>query len=293
MSGQAPVTSGDTAGTSGEWAGTSGDRFPWPAWFLLALLVCVNAVVNATSILIEVPEGRRSFGAWEPVLWEASSVPVILALAPLVWKALQRWPLRPPWWRTALVHLALTIPFSIAHVLLMLAIRLLVYSLAGEGYDYFRRGVGTQFFYEWRKDALGYALMLAIFWTFARVRQLRAAPPPSSEPLIGFKASGGTVHLRPSSIRLVVAAGNYVEIEADGQRHLVRMTLAAIADMLGPDFIRIHRSRLVNRNLIRGERPQPSGDVLLDLTDGTALIASRRYRDRLPSAGLQPVTKLQ
>ena len=292
MSGQAPVTSGETAGTNGERAGTSGEM-PLAAWLLLALLLSVNAAVNSTSILIEAPEGRRSFEAWEPVLWEGSSVSVILALAPLVWKALRRWPLRPPWWRTALVHLALTVPFSIAHVALMLAIRLLAYWIAGEGYDYFRRGVGTQLVYEWRKDVLGYALMLAIFWTFAKVRQLRAAPPPPGEPLLSFKASGGTVHLRPSSIRLVIAAGNYVEIEADGRLHLVRTTLAAMEELLGPEFIRIHRSRLINRNLIRGERPQPSGDVLLDLTDGTALLASRRYRDRLPSVGLLAVTKMQ
>jgi two-component system LytT family response regulator len=62
------------------------------------------------------------------------------------------------------------------------------------------------------------------------------------------------------------------------------MTLATAAGLLGPGFAKVHRSRLVNLSLVRAERPQPSGDVQLLLADGSRVMASRRFRDRLPSA---------
>lgn len=290
MDGQAAVTNGETTGTSGERPGTNG-AFPWAAWGLLAALTAASLAVNVSSILMEVPPDARNFEAWEPLLWEGSSGVVLLALAPLVWRALRHVPIRPPWGRALLTHLALTIPFSVAHVLAMLAIRLVVYELAGGRYGYLDEGLARILVYEWRKDVLSYALQLGLFWGFARLRSARPAAA-AGEPMLSLRTGGGTVHLRPSSIRIVEAAGNYVEIEADGRRHLVRATLGGMEAQLGPQFIRIHRSKLLNRALILRERPQPSGDVLLDLRDGGAILASRRFRDRLPSAGLRTVTNL-
>jgi hypothetical protein len=239
-------------------------------------------VVNVSSRLIEQPEADRTFEVWEPVLWEASSIIVLLALAPLVWRALQRWPLQPPWLRAASIHFGLTLPYSLVHVLLMVAIRHLVYALHGWPYQFAAKGWPITLFYEWRKDVLSYALFLGLFWIEARLRQ-RPEPAPASSPL-AIRVDGAVLHLKPSDIRLVTAAGNYVEFHlADGAR-LSRMTLAEAARLLGPDFIQVHRSRLVNRSLVRAERPQPSGDVELELADGSRVMASRRFRDRLPSS---------
>lgn len=280
------MTSGEEPGTSGTASGTSG-KFPWAAWTLLAALTLANLAVNVTSILMEEAPGTRDFAAWEPVLWEGSSALALLALAPLVWRALLRFPLRRPWWRPLVVHGLVTLPFSLLHVGSMLLLRLAAYGALGLEYRYFDQGVGPVLLYEWRKDALTYALLLGLFWSFARLPALRPHPLQPAAAALSFRVSGGTVHLRPPAIRLVEAAGNYVEIEADGRRHLVRATMAAMEAQLGEGFVRIHRSRLVNRALIVGERPRPSGDVVLDLADGTTLVASRRYRDRLPSlAGL-------
>ena len=46
-------------------------------------------------------------------------------------------------------------------------------------------------------------------------------------------------------------------------------------------FLRIHRSRIVNADRIREVHPWSHGDQLVVLRDGTELIMSRRYRDRL------------
>lgn len=283
--------SGEGPGTSGFGTGTSGG-LPRPAWILLALLSLTFFLVNVTSILMEVPAEDRTFDTWEPVLWEGSSMVALLLLAPLVWRGLQRFPIAPPWGRALLVHLALTLPFSLLHVGLMLLLRMAAYATLGESYGFFDRGVGQVLLYEWRKDVLSYALQLGLFWSYARLNAPRLGPPGPLEPTLKFRVPGGTVHLRPSTIRLVEAAGNYVEIDADGRRHLVRSTLAAVEASLGPGFVRVHRSRLVNSALIVSERPRPSGDVTLELADGTRLVASRRYRDRLPSATGRPVPAL-
>lgn len=252
-------------------------------WLLSALPLALVALVNTTSVLMEDPPGARGFEAWEPALWEGSSAVLLFALVPLVWRWLQRWPIRPPWIRPALVHLALTVPFSLIHVAGMVAIRQVGYWLAGSRYDFLHEGVGITLLYEWRKDLVSYGLLLLILSVIERLRRGAPAPVPQ-EPLLSLRADGAVVHLRPSEIRLVEAAGNYVEFDAGGRRHLVRMTLAAAAELLGPGFAQVHRSRLVNLALLRAERPQPSGDVLLLLADGSSVMASRRYRDRLPSA---------
>lgn len=256
-------------------------------WLALFLIVFVLTVVNATSILLQVPEAKRDFAAWEPFVWEATSGAAVLLMVPLVHWAFRHWPLMPPGWAKAGAHLAMTLPFSLGHVALLWLFRWAIYRMSGGFYAWGDDGFGLEFLYEWRKDVLVYALLLILFWIEQRLRQ-PAPAPVVSEPLLSFRTGGGTVHLRPSDIRLVEAAGNYVEIEVGERRHLVRMTLAAAGEQLGSGFVQVHRSRLVNLQLIRAEKPQPSGDVLLDLIDGTAVMASRRYRDRLPSAaGMQ------
>ncbi|WP_199554485.1 LytTR family DNA-binding domain-containing protein [Sandaracinobacteroides hominis] len=249
----------------------------------LALIVTVVTIVNTTSILMQAPEGKRDFEAWEPLVWETSSGIAVLTLVPLIYWAYRRWPPVPPSWRKAAAHLGTTVVFAIGHVALLWSLRSLAYGLMGGNYAWGGDGFGFEFLFEWRNDVLSYCLILMLFWIEQRWRQ-PAVPAVSQEALLSFRTGGGTVHLRPSEIRLVEAAGNYVEIEAGERRHLVRMTLAAAASELGPGFVQVHRSRLVNRDMIRAEKPQASGDVLLDLSDGTAVMASRRYRDRLPSA---------
>ena len=76
--------------TSGEENGTSGWRLPFGPWFAVAVIGVVVAFVNATSGIIE-GAGRH----WiEPVVWETTSAVVIVAIAPLVGRAMRRW-LRP------------------------------------------------------------------------------------------------------------------------------------------------------------------------------------------------------
>jgi len=42
--------------------------------------------------------------------------------------------------------------------------------------------------------------------------------------------------------------------------------------------VRVHRSRLVNRNKIDALKPTPSGDLEITLSGGRTVLGSRRYR---------------
>ena len=54
--------------------------------------------------------------------------------------------------------------------------------------------------------------------------------------------------------------------------------------LAGRGFLRIHRSRLVNRARVAAFKPTPSGDLEITLDDGSVIGGSRRFRDALESA---------
>lgn len=84
------------------------------------------------------------------------------------------------------------------------------------------------------------------------------------------------------SIDWIGAAGNYVEIHADGDAHLLRQTMAAMEERLDTRlFIRIHRSTIVNIDRIADIHTMHKGEYEVRLVDGTKLTLSRSYRHRL------------
>lgn len=276
------MTSGNETGASGE------RRFRPGPWATVALIGALVAFVNISSELTEL--GRWNSGVhWAaPVLWELSSALVIVGMAPLIGEAVRRWPPRgDDLARAGFIHLGLTLPFALAHVLAVFVIREAAYAAFGARYGFFDNGVLETFLYEWRKDILVYGAIAATFWWFQR----RAEPQPparAEEDRIEIRDGGSTVFLAPGALLWVEAAGNYVEFHTSARTHLARGTLAAWeARLAGKGFVRIHRSRLVNRRAIASIKPTPSGDVELTLHDGRSLSGSRRYRDAL-TAGSTP-----
>lgn len=78
------------------------------------------------------------------------------------------------------------------------------------------------------------------------------------------------------------AAGNYVRLHVGDETHLVRATLSGMLERLDPSqFVRIHRSTIVNVDRIREVQPWVGGDYIAILNDGENLRISRNYRDGL------------
>ena len=119
-----------------------------------------------------------------------------------------------------------------------------------------------------------------------RVRRLLAGipgrPPPAKQILV--RTGERAFFLEVSDIQRVSAAGNYVEVHAEGQSHLIRESLTDFVAQLDPDeFLRVHRSHVVRVGFIAELRPLFHGDYELVLRDGQRLALSRRYKQLLPA----------
>src|SRR5690242_14728486 len=120
-----------------------------------------------------------------------------------------------------------------------------------------------------------------------RVAGMRSAPPGSSridELSIPVELAGTTRMLPRSSVRWVEAQGDYARLHTADASHLVRVSLATLAERWADaGFARIHRSYLVQLRVITELRLTHSGYVVA--IDGTELPVSRRHtrelKDRL------------
>lgn len=97
------------------------------------------------------------------------------------------------------------------------------------------------------------------------------------------KTDGRIVLLRVEKIEWIEAAGNYVTLHAGSASYLIRQTMNDIESRLDPkQFLRIHRSTIVNVEFIKEMEPLFHGDLSVHLTNGQRLSLSRNYRDRIP-----------
>jgi len=111
---------------------------------------------------------------------------------------------------------------------------------------------------------------------------LRTTISPSRLDILPIRRNGRIEVLDLDSVDWISAAGNYVELHANGRRFLHRTTLKTLAGRLDPGrFARIHRSTVVNLERVRDLEPTPQGDWKLDLASGDRLRLSRRYREAL------------
>lgn len=245
---------------------------------LVAILLVTFAVVNAFSVAHDRAALGRPLPFWEPLVWELSSIVVILALAPAFLAFTRRvWPLDPPWIRVIALHVLAIVAFSLLHVLGMGALRWAIYAALGD--DYAPLGPLAEFLYEFRKDALAYVGFMALYVGW---RTIRAARPSAAEaaPDVVEVRDGSRRHFVPlSDVAWVEAAGNYVELHRGDTTILHRASLSQMERQLeGAGFVRIHRSRLVRRGAVAQVESKPSGDYLVRLADGRELARSRRYR---------------
>ncbi|EGY00386.1 response regulator receiver protein [Nitrospirillum viridazoti Y2] len=271
-------------------------------WALVWLVFYfLPTTINVLSVLSEHKRDGRPIAAWEPMCWEYSSAVGGLAALPLVYLAIRR---APGWARAPLrtlgLHLLLMIAYGVVHISLMMGLRVIVYALVG-GHYHSAGSWADIFLYEVRKDALTYLIAAAIL-TMGRqlVRLSRvvalveaqqaaavsapAAAPAAVEPPARLELKVGTrrVFVAPEEIIQVSAAGKYVEIMTAERVHLVRRSLADIQSDLPPHlFVRVHRSRLLNRATIQRVDSRPSGDLDITLTTGLTVTASRRYKTDL------------
>lgn len=105
-----------------------------------------------------------------------------------------------------------------------------------------------------------------------------------------IKSGGRVVFLRVEEIDWMTAVGNYVRLQVGRDYHFMRETMTGMEAKLDSDrFMRIHRSTIVNLDRVKEIQPTAKGEYVVIMRDGTQLIMSRRYRERLNERLNKPI----
>jgi hypothetical protein len=279
-----PPLRGGGGGAKGVWDKRRGPRderrAESPALRQLTIGWLVVTVVAGAVCLLNVlgfTQGGRG-RVVEHLVLEGSSWIAIALLAWTPWWVMQAtrswsWPGR------LAAHALAALAFSALHVGLFILFRAAAFSVLGYGYD-LSAAVGA-YRYEIWKDLVAYALFVGGYLLIGVLdRGGDTAPAPAA--VFDIRDGARLVRVRLDEILAVTSAGNYVEFRLrDGRRPLMRASLAALEAELGPaDFVRTHRSWLVNAHAVTGLAPEGSGDYSIMLDDLVAPL-SRRYPEAL------------
>jgi two-component system LytT family response regulator len=100
------------------------------------------------------------------------------------------------------------------------------------------------------------------------------------EKLINIKDRGQIFRIDVDTIERIEAAGDYMCIYTGDNSFILRETMKDLERRLDPRiFQRVHRSWIVNLNLVRQVRPHTNGECFLLLESGADVKVSRSFRD--------------
>lgn len=258
---------------------------------LAALFMLAVGFVNASTLITDAQRSGAPLDPRVPWVLEFTSISVIIALVPLVALYERHFPIDPDrWLRTIAAHVVGTVVYSAIHVALMTVFRKAAFALLlGAPYRFFDDPL-TDLLYEYRKDALTYAVVIVMLTLMRGLEERRrevqvAQIEARTSGRLTLKSGGRTILVDANSVEWAQAAANYVEIRANGRVQLARISLSALEEQMaaaGIDVARIHRSYLVNRAKVREIVPAGDGDFRVLTADGSELKGSRRYRRNLP-----------
>jgi two-component system LytT family response regulator len=76
----------------------------------------------------------------------------------------------------------------------------------------------------------------------------------------------------------IEAAGDYMCVHVGGETHVLRSTMKDLEQKLTVNFVRVHRSTIVNLDMVLSVDALPKGEARLNLKGGAAIKVSRNYR---------------
>jgi two-component system LytT family response regulator len=104
--------------------------------------------------------------------------------------------------------------------------------------------------------------------------------PGGAPDRILVRSGSKAFFVKVADLQWLEASGNYVRLHTPARdpRALVRETLAHLAAWLPSNFLRVHRSAIVNLDAVTEVRTLPSGDGEILLRSGVRVGLSRRYQ---------------
>ena len=97
-----------------------------------------------------------------------------------------------------------------------------------------------------------------------------------------IKEKGQTITISTDEIYYVGANGDYVALQTKDRKYLYRVTLGSLSEMLDPkEFVRIHRSFLINAAYIRSCRYLSNNEFLFSFKNDAELISGRAFKNNI------------
>jgi two-component system LytT family response regulator len=118
----------------------------------------------------------------------------------------------------------------------------------------------------------------------AQLQQMMSALKGEKDYLerLSIKSAGRILLLGVDEIDWIEAADNYVQVHAGQASHLLLSTMNSLETRLNPQqFLRIHRSTIVNLKRIKELHPMFHGEFRVILQDNTQLTSGRSYSKNL------------
>jgi two-component system, LytTR family, response regulator len=105
------------------------------------------------------------------------------------------------------------------------------------------------------------------------------------------RSGGRVLFLKAPDIDWIEASGNYVTLHTGKESHMLRTAMNALEPKLDPQqFVRIHRSAMVNLDHVREMQPWFRGEQVLVLRDGTRLSVGRAFREKFLQRAVNEVS---
>jgi two-component system, LytTR family, response regulator len=115
------------------------------------------------------------------------------------------------------------------------------------------------------------------------------AAPPQFLQRVALRSAGKISFVSIEDILFVQAAENYVQLNLKASRHLLHVPIATLEASLDPkDFLRIHRSTIVNVRHVRELETGPHGEYIVVVQGGTKLQSSRSYHEKIKKWAANP-----
>jgi two-component system LytT family response regulator len=107
-------------------------------------------------------------------------------------------------------------------------------------------------------------------------------PTNGSTRLLPVKMSGRIYFIHPDDIEYIEAAGYYIEVYANGKKHLLRQSLTQLDEILDSHrFLRIHRSVIINLHFLKEIIREGANDFSVRMANDATFKISRSYKSEV------------
>lgn len=97
-----------------------------------------------------------------------------------------------------------------------------------------------------------------------------------------IKEKGREYRVAVKDLLWISTEGNYLELQTEARRYLLRMTMNMIETELDPAmFVRIHRSYMVNMAHVRNTRYSGNNEFTFTMSNGKHLLSGRNYKEQI------------